>query len=235
MCYGLHAADAYCVMHPKKKGIVNICQQGMEAKIGLAKKCQIEHGQGNKINIGLMTKYIDMFVLGGLKYDQHDLRVMSHQHSRLKLLLYNHDLTEDLYYELENDLPVASMNYLDLLDNIEFNKLDTISSELFEIFHSNIIWKNKCNLISIDINVNLIKELIDENENVELYKASFNESRSRGRRSKKNICKDLKLLQQSTQKNFNIIQQYEEEDDNDNDNDSEDDDDDDDDDDNNNA
>ena len=134
-------------------------------------------------------------MLAGLKYNQHDLRLMARQYNREKLLIYNDDTTDDIYFELEQEMPDLAGHYLDLLNEIAFNQIDTISDEIYGLFKSHVAWNEKCQLISKDINEKIITELIDESENAEMYRQYLQKMKSKKKMSKKEIFEEIKLLQ----------------------------------------
>ena len=184
-------------MHPKNKGIGRICQQGMEGKIGLVKIMQGDHGQGNTMNIPNMGKYCDMYVLGGLKYDQHDLRVMSRQHNRTKLLIYDGNTTDELLIVLEEAMPDEVLNFLDKFDDITFGDVSSISDDISSIFQTNGDWKNRCKIISDDVNKHLVLKMMDENESVENYRQIFNENHATKPLNKKEMLIEIENLKRN--------------------------------------
>lgn len=211
----MRAADAFAATHPQKKGIVTICQQGMEGNIGLMKICNGDHGNGHLQFIPLMVKYADMYVLAGLKYNQHDLRLLSRQHRRNKLLIYDGNRTDEVLTTLETAMPELALDFLDLLDEIEFGKIETISARILSVFTSHVEWKDQCKIISQDVNENVLLEMIDESENVANYKKIFNKTHEIKPLTRREMLQEISSLKVNVNGRFGASNN---EDDNNNDN-----------------
>lgn len=138
-----------------------MCQQGMEGNVGLTKNNWDIHGRGIGMELELMAKYLDMFILGGLKFDQHDLKQIARNRKRDNLMLYDPETTDDINEALEEMMPAKALEYLDLLEAIEYNDPSTVSPQIYDIFKTKL---DECQIVSEHVNNHLQSDLMEESE-----------------------------------------------------------------------
>ena len=182
--YGMWAMDSFVYYHPNNRGLIDISMQGQESKIGMMKKNASVHGNGQQINLIQTANQIDCLTLGTVKNDAVDWRPLSNAYQNKRVLIYNPENTEQVLFGLEQQLPSDCHEWLHKFKNTKYNDVDTIDEEIFNVYYSDKALAKKCDLLSKEVNDQILFEIIDEDIEKENHRKFHNKSRKSPRKNK---------------------------------------------------
>ena len=163
MLVGVWMVDKYVHDDPNGDSLALHMQEGMENWIGLLKQLCIGHVRSNKGWLKRLLKYFDLYVIAGIQQDIVDFRITKNNCVHHKNLIYDDNETPQMIFEVKNIMPASCLEFIDLIEQIQFNRPETIDPHLRLIRFERIpeSMRNRINVVSDAMERNMHLFMID--------------------------------------------------------------------------
>ena len=152
----MYSVDWYVYLSEDGENLSQHMQQGMENWVGLLKDITTNKIKGNENWLERITRYLDLYIIGGLREDVIDFRAAKRKYISELNLIWQEGVTDEIIFELERDLPNDFKMFLDCLDKIKFGDYQSIPEEL------NVFRERELETMNERHNMDALKDGIDE-------------------------------------------------------------------------